>query len=111
MDIRLVGNRALVEPIPDEEVTPGGLVRPHTARARANVIRAKVLAVGSGKTVELNRQAVHVSPEVSPGDHVLITRVLGELVDGGLVGKPGTELRVVDCHEHILAVVDPDFRQ
>lgn len=48
--IRPVGDRLVVKPLEQEEKTRGGIILPDSAKEKPN--RAKVLAVGSGRTLD-----------------------------------------------------------
>ncbi|NLN70075.1 MAG: co-chaperone GroES [Chloroflexi bacterium] len=72
ISIQPLGNRLVVEPIEEEEITAGGIVLPETAKEKPQ--KGVVLAVGPG---ERNDEGVHVPLEVKEGDHVLFAKYSG----------------------------------
>jgi chaperonin GroES len=67
--IQPLGNRILLDPVPEETVTESGLIIPSTAREKPLV--ATVVSVGSGKiTTSGNREP----PLVKEGDKVIYNR-------------------------------------
>ena len=90
MNIRPLGDRALVKPLEEEQVTASGIVLPDTVD-REKKIEAEVVALGDGeKVTKLNLKV---------GDKVIVEKWGGEEVEIGDV-----EHKIVD-HEKILAVV------
>jgi len=90
MQIRPLGDRALVKPLEEEQVTASGIVLPDTVD-REKKIEAEVIALGDGeKIVKLNLKV---------GDKVIIEKWGGEEVEIADVDH-----KIVD-HEKILAVV------
>ena len=85
LELRPLGNRVVVEPIEEDEVTPGGIVLPETAKEKPQ--QGKVLAVGPG---ERDEKGQRIPLDVKVGDRVLFE------------GKKLLILRESD----ILAVVD-----
>ncbi len=89
--IRPLFDRVLIERLPQEEKTEGGIIIPDTAKEKSQT--GKVLAVGPGRLVE--------------GKSVPVQVKIGDLV---LFGKySGTEVssdRVIIREEEILGVVD-----
>ena len=79
MNIRPLGNRVVVEPSEQEQLTPSGIVLPETAKEKPQ--RGKVLAVGPGSRLESGaRQAL----DVQVGDSVLFAKYGGtEIKDKG----------------------------
>lgn len=63
---RPTDERVILQPLPPEEMTPGGLHIPQTGRKRTH--RGRVLAVGRGKVTE---RGVRVDPSFQVGDVVL----------------------------------------
>jgi len=72
ISIKPLGNRLVVEPIEEEEITAGGIVLPETAKEKPQ--KGKVLAVGPG---ERNDQGEHMPLEVAEGDQVLFAKYSG----------------------------------
>jgi len=95
MELRPLGNRVVVEPIEEDEVTPGGIVLPETAKEKPQ--QGKVLAVGPG---ERDEKGQRIPLDVKVGDRVLFAKYAGTEVK--LEGKKLLILRESD----ILAVVD-----
>ena len=73
MNINTLGERVVVKPFPQEEVTKSGIVIPDTA-SKEKPQQGEVLAVGSGKTLE-NGQKVPL--EVKVGDKVIFSKYAG----------------------------------
>lgn len=79
MKIRPLGDRVLVEILEAEEKTKGGIILPDTAKEEKS--EGKVIAVGSGKTLESGK----VQPiEVKKGDRVIFGKWGGDdiTIDG-----------------------------
>ena len=73
MKIRPLGDRVLVEVLEAEEKTEGGIILPDTAKEEKS--EGKVIAVGSGKTLESGK----VQPiEVKKGDRVIFGKWGGD---------------------------------
>ncbi len=72
ISIKPLGNRLVVEPIEQEEVTAGGIVLPETAKEKPQ--KGKVLAAGPG---ERNEKGEHMALEVAEGDVVLFAKYSG----------------------------------
>jgi chaperonin GroES len=70
--IKPMADRLLVKPLEEEEITPGGIVLPETAKEKPQ--KGEVLAVGPGtRDDEGNRIAM----DVSVGDKVLFAKYGG----------------------------------
>ncbi len=72
ISIKPLGNRLVVEPIEEEEITAGGIVLPETAKEKPQ--KGTVLAVGPG---ERNEEGEHMELEVEEGDTVLFAKYSG----------------------------------
>ena len=72
MSLKPLGNRVVVEPIEEEEVTASGIVLPETAKEKPQ--KGKVLAVGPG---ERNEDGERVPLDVNEGDTVLFAKYAG----------------------------------
>ncbi len=72
ISIKPLGNRLVVEPIEQEEVTAGGIMLPETAKEKPQ--KGKVLAAGPG---ERNDSGEHMPLEVEEGDVVLFAKYSG----------------------------------
>ncbi|MCS6908767.1 MAG: co-chaperone GroES [Anaerolineales bacterium] len=70
--LRPLGNRVVVEPIEQEEVTPGGIVLPETAKEKPQ--KGKVLSVGPG---ERDDEGKRIPMDVKEGDMVLFAKYAG----------------------------------
>jgi chaperonin GroES len=72
LKLKPLADRLLVKPLEEEEVTPGGIVLPETAKEKPQ--KGEVLAVGPGaRDDEGNRIAM----DVSVGDNVLFAKYGG----------------------------------
>lgn len=89
VNIRPLADRIVVEVIDETEQTSGGIFIPDSAREKSQ--KAKVLAVGSGKTLE-NGQKEEM--EVKVGDVVLFAKY------------GGSDIKVNDKEYKILSVKD-----
>lgn len=73
MKVRPLGDKVLVEVMEAEERTKGGIILPDTAKEEKS--EGKVIAVGSGKTLESGK----VQPvEVKKGDRVIFGKYSGD---------------------------------
>jgi chaperonin GroES len=76
--LRPLGDRIVVKPGEEEEVTKGGIVLPDTARKKPR--EGEVLAVGPGKLLENGQRA---PMEVSVGDTVVYSEYGGTNIEIG----------------------------
>lgn len=95
VSLKPLGNRVVVEPIEQEEVTAGGIVLPETAKEKPQ--RGKVLSVGPGDRDEKGNR---IPLDVSQGDTVLFAKYSGTEIK--LDGKKLLILRESD----LLAIVE-----
>lgn len=74
MAVRLkpLGDRVVVKPITEEEVTKGGIILPDTAKERPQ--RGEIIAVGPGR---LDENGKHIPMEVKKGDKVIYAKYAG----------------------------------
>ncbi|GAB4408374.1 MAG: co-chaperone GroES [Anaerolineae bacterium] len=72
MNLKPLGDRLIVEPIEQEEMTTSGIVLPETAKEKP--MQGKVLAVGPGARKEDGSRIVM---DVSIGDTILYARYAG----------------------------------
>ncbi|MCL4304136.1 MAG: co-chaperone GroES [Anaerolineae bacterium] len=72
MDLKPLGDRLIVEPIEQEEMTAGGIVLPETAKEKP--MRGKVLAIGPGSRKE---DGSRIAMDVSTGDTILYAKYAG----------------------------------
>jgi len=91
--LRPLGDRIVVKPGKEEEVTRGGIVLPDTARKKPR--EGEVLAVGPGKILDSGERA---PMEVSVGDVVIYSEY-----GGTEITVDGEELVILD-ESSILAV-------
>ncbi len=72
VSLKPLGNRVVVEPIEQEEVTAGGIVLPETAKEKPQ--KGKVLSVGPGDRSDSGER---VPMDVAEGDTVLFAKYSG----------------------------------
>lgn len=72
MNLRPLGDRLIVEPIEQEEMTASGIVLPETAKEKP--MQGKVLAVGPGARKE---DGSRIAVDVKEGDAVLYAKYAG----------------------------------
>ncbi len=93
--LKPLGDRVVVKPIEEEEVTKSGIVLPDTAKEKPQ--KGEVLAVGSGKLLENGER---VPLEVKVGDVVVYAKYGGTEIE--LEG----EEYVILSERDLLAVVE-----
>ncbi len=72
LSLKPLGDRVVVEPIEQEEVTAGGIVLPETAKEKPQ--QGKVLAAGPGARDEDGKR---IDMDVKVGDKVLYAKYAG----------------------------------
>ena len=72
LNLKPLGNRLVVEPIEQEEVTAGGIVLPETAKEKPQ--KGNVLAAGPGDRDEAGKR---IPMDVAVGDMVLFAKYSG----------------------------------
>jgi len=72
MTLKPLGNRVVVEPLEQEEVTAGGIVLPETAKEKPQ--KGTVLSVGPG---ERDDKGKYIPMDVKDGDTVLFAKYAG----------------------------------
>jgi chaperonin GroES len=72
LSIKPLGNRLVIEPIEQEEMTAGGIVLPETAKEKPQ--QGMVLAAGPGDRDEDGKR---IPMDVSVGDKVLFAKYAG----------------------------------
>lgn len=72
ISLKPLGNRVVVEPIEQEEVTAGGIVLPETAKEKPQ--KGTILAVGPGDRDEDGKR---IPMDVSVGDMILFAKYSG----------------------------------
>lgn len=70
--LKPLGDRVLVKPMVEEEVTKSGIIVPDTAKEKPQ--RGEIIAVGPGR---LDEQGKYIAMEVKKGDKVLYARYAG----------------------------------
>ncbi|HKZ44408.1 MAG TPA: co-chaperone GroES [Anaerolineales bacterium] len=95
ISLKPLGNRVVVEPIEQEEMTAGGIYVPETAKEKPQ--QGKVLSVGPGDRDESGKR---IPMDVSVGDKVLFAKYSG--TEMKLDGKKLLVLRESD----LLAIVE-----
>ena len=95
LSLKPLGDRVVVEPIEQDEVTSGGIMLPDTAKEKPQ--RGKILAAGPGNR---NDAGERIALDVSVGDTVLYAKYAGTEIK--LDGDKVLVLRESD----ILAIVD-----
>lgn len=93
-NLKPIGDKILVRPLPAEEVTKSGIVLPDTAKEKPQ--EGEVLAVGSGK-LENGKRIPH---EVKKGDRIIFTKYGGDEIK-----LNGEELKII-AESDVLAVVE-----
>ena len=96
LKLKPLGNRVVVEPMEQEEITAGGIVLPETAKEKPQ--KGVVLAVGPGERSE--KDGSYIAMDVKVGDEVLYAKYGGTEIK--LDGKKVLILRESD----ILAIVE-----
>ncbi len=94
ISLKPLGNRVVVEPMEQEDITPGGIVLPETAKEKPQ--KGKVLSVGPGDRDEDGKR---IPMDVSVGDTVLYAKYAGTEIK--IDGKKLLILRETD----LLAIV------
>jgi chaperonin GroES len=95
MNLKPLGDRLIVEPIEQEEVTASGIVLPETAKEKP--MQGSVLAAGPGARKEDGSRA---ELDVSVGDVVLYAKYAGTEV------KVGSNKYLILKETDVLAIVE-----
>ena len=95
MSLKPLGNRVIVEPVEQEEMTAGGIVLPETAKEKPQ--KGKVLAAGPG---ERDEDGDYIPMDVKVGDLVLFAKYSGTEIK--IDGKKLLILRESD----LLAIIE-----
>jgi chaperonin GroES len=72
MSLKPLGNRVVVEPEEQEEITAGGIVLPETAKEKPQ--KGTILSVGPG---ERDEDGKRIPMDVAPGNKVLFAKYAG----------------------------------
>jgi chaperonin GroES len=94
LSLRPLGDRVVVEPIDQEDMTPSGIFLPETAKERPQ--KGAVVAVGPGAR---NDEGVVVPLDVKPGDKVIYAKY------GGTEFKLGSGKTVLILRESDLLAI------
>ena len=70
--IEPLGDRVVIKPTPQEEVSKGGIVLPDTAKEKPQ--EGKIIAVGPGRLTEDGKR---IAMEVNKGDKVIYSKYAG----------------------------------
>ena len=95
MNMKPLGNRVVVEPIEEDEMTPGGIVLPETAKEKPQ--RGTILAVSPGDRDDNGKR---IEMDVAKGNTVLFAKYSGTEIK--VEGKKLLIMR----ESYILAIVD-----
>ena len=72
MNLKPLGNRVVIEPVEQEDVTLGGIVLPETAKEKPQ--KGNILAVGLGEKDENGKR---IPMDLKEGDQVLFPKYSG----------------------------------
>lgn len=95
MNMKPLGNRVVVEPIEEDEMTAGGIVLPETAKEKPQ--KGTILSAGPGDRDENGKR---IEMDVKKGDTVLFAKYSGTEIK--VEGKKLLIMRESD----ILAIID-----
>ena len=95
MKLKPLSDRVVIEPVEQEDMPPGGIVLPETAKEKPQ--KGKVVAVGTGKRDDDGNK---IEMDVAEGDVVLFAKYAGTEIK--VEGKKLLILRESD----LLAIVD-----
>jgi chaperonin GroES len=70
--IEPLGDRVVIKPTPQEEISKGGIVLPDTAKEKPQ--EGKIIAVGPGRLTE---EGNRIAMEVKKGDKVIYSKYAG----------------------------------
>ncbi len=94
MNLKPLGDKIIVEILEAADKTRGGIILPDTAQEKPQ--EAKVIAVGSGKTLAKGKT---VAPEVKAGDKVIFGKY-----SGSEVKVEGKDYLIIDSDD-VLAII------
>lgn len=95
LNLKPLGDRLVVKPMEEEEVTPSGIVLPETAKEKPQ--KGEVLAVGPGAR---NDDGDRIEMDVSKGDKVLFAKY------GGTEIKMDGDKLLILRESDVLAILD-----
>lgn len=91
MNLKPLGNRVIVKPLPKEETTKAGIILPDTV-SKESRMEGEIVAVGNGEKV--------VALELKPGQKVVFSEY-----GGSEVKIEAQEYKILN-HDDLLAVVE-----
>jgi chaperonin GroES len=95
LNLKPLGDRLVVKPLEDEEVTPSGIVLPETAKEKPQ--KGEVLSVGPGARDDDGKR---IEMDVSVGDMVLFAKY------GGTEIKMDGDKLLILRESDVLAILD-----
>jgi len=95
LNLKPLGDRVVVKPLEEEEVTPSGIVLPETAKEKPQ--KGEVLAVGPGARDDDGKR---IEMDVSVGNKILFAKY------GGTEIKIDTEKLLILRESDVLAILD-----
>jgi chaperonin GroES len=95
LNLKPLGDRLVVKPLEDEEVTPSGIVLPETAKEKPQ--KGEVLSVGPGARDDEGKR---IEMDVSVGDKVLFAKY------GGTEIKMDGDKLLILRESDVLAILD-----
>jgi len=95
LNLKPLGDRLVVKPLEDEEVTPSGIVLPETAKEKPQ--KGEVLSVGPGARDDDGKR---IEMDVSVGDKVLFAKY------GGTEIKVDGDKLLILRESDVLAILD-----
>lgn len=95
LNLKPLGDRLVVKPLEEEDVTPSGIVLPETAKEKPQ--KGEVLAVGPGARDDDGKR---IEMDVSVGDKILFAKY------GGTEIKIDTEKLLILRESDVLAILD-----
>ncbi|KAA3644258.1 MAG: co-chaperone GroES [Chloroflexi bacterium] len=95
MKLKPLGSQVVIQPIEEDEVSPGGIVLPESAKEKPQ--KGKILAVGPGGR---DKSGERIAMEVETGQTVLFAKYAGTEV------KLNGQHHLIMKEEEILAILD-----
>ncbi|OGO15285.1 MAG: co-chaperone GroES [Chloroflexi bacterium RBG_16_48_8] len=95
LTLKPLGDRLVVKPLEEEEMTPGGIVLPETAKEKPQ--KGEVLAIGPGSRDDEGKR---IAMDVSVGDKVLYAKY------GGTEVKVDGDKLLILRESDILALIE-----
>lgn len=95
LTLKPLGDRLVVKPLEEEEMTPGGIVLPETAKEKPQ--KGEVLAVGPGSRDD---EGKYIAMDISVGDKVLYAKY------GGTEVKVDGDKLLILRESDILALIE-----